>query len=275
MNNSLRRVPALLLLLLLCGCGRGGETAEIRYYRLASGQSANHLANQACERFCSLVEKESGGAIQIIPSFENELGTDASALEQCVYGGIDFVRTPLSAAAAYAPQLSALQLPYEYTSDEHLFRVLDGDVGADAMDSLEEQGLTGLSYFYAGYRCFFTTDKTGSIVNICSMTGKKTASEKFASVFLCFLHNVFRLFSPSEEAAEAMGMSSFYFSRFFRTAYNRTFLEYLTSYRIERAEELLRQTDIPVREIAPRVGYTDANYFTKVFKRHCGCTPTD
>ena len=41
------------------------------------------------------------------------------------------------------------------------------------------------------------------------------------------------------------------------------------------AEELLRQMDIPVREIAPRVGYTDANYFTKVFKRHCGCTPTD
>ena len=37
-------------------------------------------------------------------------------------------------------------------------------------------------------------DKTGSIVNICSMTGKKTASEKFASVFLCILHNVFPLF---------------------------------------------------------------------------------
>lgn len=175
MNNSLRRVPALLLLLLLCGCGRGGETAEIRYYRLVSGQSANHLANQACERFCSLVEKESGGAIQIIPSFENELGTDASALEQCVYGGIDFVRTPLSAAAAYAPQLSALQLPYEYTSDEHLFRVLDGDVGADAMDSLEEQGLTGLSYFYAGYRCFFTTDKP--ITGLDDMQGLRLGTE--------------------------------------------------------------------------------------------------
>lgn len=83
------------------------------------------------------------------------------------------------------------------------------------------------------------------------------------------------LIEGAANGREAMGMSSFYFSRFFRTAYNRTFLEYLTSYRIERAEELLRQTDIPVREIAPRVGYTDANYFTKVFKRHCGCTPTD
>ena len=78
-----------------------------------------------------------------------------------------------------------------------------------------------------------------------------------------------------DQAAEAMGMSAFYFSRFFRTSYNQTVLEYLTAYRIDRAVELLQQTDIPVREIAVRVGYTDANYFTKVFKRHLGVTPTE
>ena len=64
-----------------------------------------------------------------------------------MYGGIDFVRTPISSAAAYAPQLAALQLPYEYTSDKHLFRVLDGAVGQQVMASLENKGLTGLSYF--------------------------------------------------------------------------------------------------------------------------------
>ena len=69
-------------------------------------------------------------------------------------------------------------------------------------------------------------------------------------------------------------MSSFYFSRFFRTSYNQTFLEYLTAYRIDRAVGLL--LDIPdIREIAVQVGYTDANYFTKVFKRHLGVTPTE
>lgn len=78
-----------------------------------------------------------------------------------------------------------------------------------------------------------------------------------------------------EQAADAMGMSAFYFSRLFRTSYNQTFLEYLTAYRIERAAELLCVTDIPVREIAPRVGYSDANYFSKVFKRHIGMTPTE
>lgn len=78
-----------------------------------------------------------------------------------------------------------------------------------------------------------------------------------------------------EQAASSMGMSSFYFSRLFRASYNRTFLEYLTAYRIDRAAELLRTTDVPVREIAPRIGYADSNYFSKVFKRHFGVTPTE
>ncbi len=76
-------------------------------------------------------------------------------------------------------------------------------------------------------------------------------------------------------AAESMGMSSFYFSRLFRTYYNKTFLEYLTGFRIERACQLLSSTEIPVREIAASVGYADSNYFSKVFKRQTGQTPTE
>ncbi|MEF2865122.1 MAG: hypothetical protein U0N76_12340, partial [Eubacteriales bacterium] len=109
MNKSFRCVIAGWLLLMLCACTGGTDESHIRYYRLASGQSENYLANQACQRFCDMVRRETDGAIQILPSFDNELGTDASALEQCVYGGIDFVRTPISSAAAYAPQLAALQ----------------------------------------------------------------------------------------------------------------------------------------------------------------------
>lgn len=78
-----------------------------------------------------------------------------------------------------------------------------------------------------------------------------------------------------EQAADAMGMSPFYFSRFFRTTYNQTFVEHLTAYRIRQAVRLLEETEIPVREIAPRVGYVDAGYFSKVFKRHVGVTPTE
>ena len=97
----------------------------------------------------------------------------------------------------------------------------------------------------------------------------------FCTQFSVWLEHHYMQDVSLDQAAEAMGMSSFYFSRLFRTSYNQTFLEYLTAYRIDRAVELLQQTDIPVREIAVRVGYTDANYFTKVFKRHLGVTPTE
>lgn len=176
MNKRFRCVlTAALLMLLFTGCTGSSGAVKTRYYRLASGQSANYLANQACQRFCDLVSRETDGAIQIIPSFDNELGTDASALQQCVYGGIDFVRTPISSVAAYAPQLSALQLPYEYTSDKHMFRVLDGEVGRRVLDSLEDKGMTGLSYFYAGYRCFFTTGR--AITSLDDMQGLRLGTE--------------------------------------------------------------------------------------------------
>lgn len=99
-------------------------------------------------------------------------------------------------------------------------------------------------------------------------------NDPFCAQFAIWIANHYMQDVSLDHAAEAMGMSTFYFSRMFRASYNQTFLEYLTVYRINRAVALLEQTDIPVREIAPRVGYADANYFTKVFKRHTGVTPT-
>lgn len=77
-----------------------------------------------------------------------------------------------------------------------------------------------------------------------------------------------------EAAAKSMGMSPFYFSRQVKTATGRTFLEYLTAYRIERAKKRLQSTEMPVSEVGRSVGYPDSNYFAKVFKRATGCTPS-
>lgn len=77
-----------------------------------------------------------------------------------------------------------------------------------------------------------------------------------------------------EEAAESMGMSPFYFSRQVKAATGKTFLEYFTLYRVEMAKKRLISTEMPVSEVGRSVGYGDSNYFTKVFKRAVGCTPS-
>lgn len=156
-------ISFFMILLLLSGCASGEteaeETASVQYLRLASGQSENYVTNQACIRFCDMVKKRTNGAVIIEPYFDDLLGNEEALLEQCCFGGIDFVRVSAVDASEYAPQLTALQMPYEYVSDAHLFRVLDGEIGKTALESLSTSNLQGLTYFYAGFRCFFSTEK--------------------------------------------------------------------------------------------------------------------
>lgn len=77
-----------------------------------------------------------------------------------------------------------------------------------------------------------------------------------------------------EDAAASMGMSQFYFSRQVKAATGKTFLEFFTEYRIEKAKQCLQVTELSVGDVGRIVGYSDSNYFTKVFKRMTGLTPS-
>lgn len=74
--------------------------------------------------------------------------------------------------------------------------------------------------------------------------------------------------------AGEFGLSPKYFSRYFKQNLDRTFVEYLNGFRIERAAELLLNTDLPVGEIAPAVGFENFSYFIRQFKEIRGCTPS-
>ena len=77
-----------------------------------------------------------------------------------------------------------------------------------------------------------------------------------------------------DDLARQVYLSPFYFSHIFREEMNTTFIEYLTMVRIEAAKEKLRETVISVGVIAEQVGYNDVNYFSRVFKKVTGQTPT-
>lgn len=68
-------------------------------------------------------------------------------------------------------------------------------------------------------------------------------------------------------------VSASYFSRIFKIAKEQTFLEYLTGYRMEKAKELLKSSDLKVYEISTQVGYDDPHYFSYNFRKNIGTTP--
>lgn len=75
-----------------------------------------------------------------------------------------------------------------------------------------------------------------------------------------------------EEAAELVFWSENYFSQRFSQEMGMTFSEYVTGVRIAKAKELLKNTDCTTEEISGMVGYVNANYLVKVFKKSTGLT---
>lgn len=66
-----------------------------------------------------------------------------------------------------------------------------------------------------------------------------------------------------------------YLFRVFKAATDQTIMEYYLSLKIERAKQLLQENEMTVKEIAARLAFNEANYFSKTFKRITGLTPTE
>ena len=75
--------------------------------------------------------------------------------------------------------------------------------------------------------------------------------------------------------SSSVGMSPSYFSSIFSQEVGQTFVEYLTSIRMERAKELLMCSSKKTSEIGFEVGYKDSHYFSYIFKKTQGCSPKD
>ncbi|WP_020406490.1 AraC family transcriptional regulator [Hahella ganghwensis] len=112
------------------------------------------------------------------------------------------------------------------------------------------------------------------------------SSEKFLSVrgeknqqrvnqALNYILASYNLDISLEEVAEHIGMKPTYFSKFFRQATGRRFVEFVNSLRITKACDLLAHSDLPVTDICFDVGFTNISNFNRRFHTLKGMTPTE
>ncbi len=77
------------------------------------------------------------------------------------------------------------------------------------------------------------------------------------------------------ELADYLQLNPSYFSHLFVTETGRSFSDYLLKYRMDKAVELLSSNNMTVGEIAEKVGYADQRYFSRMFRKVMGKTPTE
>lgn len=107
-----------------------------------------------------------------------------------------------------------------------------------------------------------------------SLDKKKQSERLMGEVRLFLERNLYRDLSV-EEAATHVGLSPSYFSLLFKQTFGVTFIEYVTRQRMEKAKQLLSETQTSITQIAKEVGYAERRYFTKVFIKYTGDNPSD
>jgi len=113
----------------------------------------------------------------------------------------------------------------------------------------------------------------GTAVNMRDLETQRQSSDIIESA----LRHIDRHYTEESislnSVAQAINISANYLSALFSQKMGVSFVEYLTQKRMNRAKQLLRQTDKRSGEIAYEVGYKDPRYFSFVFKKTQGCTP--
>jgi tripartite ATP-independent transporter DctP family solute receptor len=147
---------AMLPILIVCACGSGGDTTVIK---LAHGLDVAHPVHRAMIRMAEIVAEESRGTarIDIYPS--EQLGSERECVELLQIGSIGMTKVSASVAEAFVPSFKVFSLPYLFRDRNHLFAVLEGEVGRALLLDGQEARLRGLCYFDAGSRSFYTRDQ--------------------------------------------------------------------------------------------------------------------
>lgn len=150
-----------MLLLQTAGCGFGQNSEKtIPEYVLtyAENQPEDYPTTKGAYYFADLVSERTGGKVEIRVRANGVLGDEQDIVAQIRFGGVDFSRVSLSSIDGI-PRLNVLQLPYLYTDAEHMWRVLDGDIGNSYMKDFSGSDIVPLSWYDAGARSFYTSHK--------------------------------------------------------------------------------------------------------------------
>jgi len=98
-------------------------------------------------------------------------------------------------------------------------------------------------------------------------------AERYVRQAAAFMHEHYDRPLRIADIAASVNLHPVYLQRIFKRSTGQSVMAYLTAFRMEKAKMLLRQTDIPVGDIADYVGIGSRQYFHELFRRHTGQTP--
>ena len=145
---------ALALALALCAATAGAVTLK-----LSEVHAEGYPTTLADQEFARLVEERTDGRIRIdVYSGGALYGEETGAIEALQLGDLAFSRVSASPVSSYVPAMNAIQMPYLYKNADHMWAVLNGEIGQKMLSEVQASGsgLVGLCWYDAGARSYYT-----------------------------------------------------------------------------------------------------------------------
>jgi tripartite ATP-independent transporter DctP family solute receptor len=167
-----RKAVSFLTIGLLLGAllTAGALIPAIRAARVGTGQhkivlklghalAPSHAVHISMEYMAKRLAELSGGSVELQVFGGAQLGTEPETIEQLQRGALAMVKTSAAAMEGFVPEMAVYSMPYLFRDDDHYWKTLLGDVGAEILQSGENQGVVGICYYDSGSRSFYTLNK--------------------------------------------------------------------------------------------------------------------
>lgn len=118
-------------------------------------------------------------------------------------------------------------------------------------------------------------NKVSKLQKESTLSKSKDGYSKTIKKSIDYIHKNYKQHISLQDISNYVFLSHEYFSRLFKEEVGENFSSYLTNYRMKKAESLIKNTDMKISQIAIEVGYTNASYFSRSYKKFKGISPED
>ncbi len=147
---------ALVMIIILTSCAKDQKVTVVK---LGHSLDQSHSVHQAMVYMGEKLVEKSGGKMKLDIYPGGQLGNERELIELLQIGSLGMTKVSASPMESFVPEMKVFSLPYVFRSEEHLWRVLNSDIGKELLLSGQDYFLRGMCYYDAGSRSFYTKDR--------------------------------------------------------------------------------------------------------------------
>ena len=155
----MRKFLALFVVVLLVASASMAVAADKDFFlTLAHNLAEDHAVHVAMTEWADAVNNASNGSITINIIPNGQLGSEADCVSQIQASQLEMTKVSAGTLANFEKAWNCVSVPYVFRDKDHLYSVMNGEIGKDLYKLTEKDGFVGIAWLESGTRCFYTDD---------------------------------------------------------------------------------------------------------------------